>query len=214
MGGSLFSFCNGVYTTRCTQTLRAVKRPLISAEKGVSTGADVIKRIWKRKKMGDKIGRNSSGRFTKGNNFGDGKKNEKYKKVYTDQIIDYFSSPPTRVEYIKHYDRNGDLTKEEPVVVGADYPTFEGFAIKIGVTARTLENWAKKYPTTFGVACERAKDMQKNMIIVNGLGGRYNSKFAQFIASSQFDMAEKSEKKLSTDEGWEVNINVKTADQS
>lgn len=155
-----------------------------------------------------KCGRNKSGRFTKGNNFGCGSGAGKYKREYADQLIEYFNEPPTRVEYIKRYDREGNVKEEEPIVVGADYPTFEGFAIKIGVTSRTLENWAAAYPTTFGAAYERAKDVQKNMLIVNGLGGRYNSKFAQFVASSQFDMAEKSEQKISGIEGIDLNIEV------
>lgn len=163
----------------------------------------------------EKQGRNKNGQFTKGNNYGMGSGGkDKYKAEYTEQLLKFFSEPPTRVEYIKKYDRNGNLTEEEPVILGADYPTFEGFAIKLGVTARTLENWAERYPTTFGRAYEMAKDIQKNMIVVNALGGRYNGKFAQFIASSQFGMVEKSEHSISGDEGLEVIVNVKTADQA
>jgi hypothetical protein len=163
----------------------------------------------------DKQGRNKNGQFTKGNNFGMGKGGkDKYKAEYTEELLKFFSEPPTRVEYIKKYDRCGNLTEEEPVILGADYPTFEGFAIKLGVTARTLENWAERYPTTFGRAYEMCKDIQKNMIVVNALGGRYNGKFAQFLASSQFGMMEKSEQRISGDEGLEVIVNVKTADQA
>ncbi len=155
-----------------------------------------------------KTGKNKKGQFTQGNTYGEGAKKDKYKAEYTKELIEYFSTPPTRVEYIKHYDKKGNLTEEEPVVLGADYPTFEAFAIKIGVTARTLENWAAKYPTTFGRAYERAKDVQKNMIIVNALGGRYNGNFAKFVASSQFDMAEKSEQHISGIEGIDLNLAV------
>lgn len=155
-----------------------------------------------------KVGKNSKGQFTQGNTYGEGAKKDKYKAEYTNQLIEYFSTPPTRVEYIKHYDKQGNLTEEEPVVLGSDYPTFEAFAIKIGVTARTLENWAAKYPTTFGRAYERAKDVQKNMIIVNALGGRYNGNFAKFVASSQFDMAEKEKHEISGIEGIDLNIEI------
>ena len=167
---------------------------------------------WRNMEEKKKVGRNKSGRFTKGNNFAEGREAKgKYKKEYTDQLIEYFSKHPTRVEYIKRYDLEGNVKEEEPIVIGADYPTFEGFAIEIGVSTRTLENWAEKYPTTFGAAYERAKDVQKNMLIVNGLGGRYNSKFAQFIASSQFDMAEKSEQKISGIEGIDLSIELLSA---
>ena len=165
--------------------------------------------------MGErKVGRNKSGRFTKGNNFGEGRGSPgKYKNDYAKQLLEYFSDPPTRVEYIKHYNSLGEVTKEEPVVVGADYPTFEGFANKIGVTSRTLENWRDKYPT-FADAYERAIDLQKNMLVVNSLGGRYNGNFAKFIASNAFGMSEKSEHKVASDEGVEVFINVKAPDKS
>lgn len=162
-----------------------------------------------------KVGRNKVGQFTKGNNFAVGNSSAgKYRKEYTEQLIEYFSKPPTRVEYVKHYDAKGNIIKEEPVVLGADYPTFEGFAIKIGVTAGTLKNWAEKNPTTFGRAYEMAKDMQKNMIVVNALGGRYNGNFAKFIASAEFDMAEKTKQEIGAGDGLEVIVNVKTPDQS
>lgn len=160
-----------------------------------------------------KVGKNSKGQFTQGNTYGEGAKKDKYKAAYTQELIEYFSTPPTRVEYIKHYDKQGNLTEEEPVVLGSDYPTFEAFAIKIGVTARTLENWAAKYPTTFGRAYERAKDVQKNMIIVNALGGRYNGNFAKFVASSQFDMAEKEKHEFGGSEGYSVVVKVERDDE-
>ena len=162
-------------------------------------------------KVKNKVGRNKSGRFTKGNNYAVGNKKGQYKAEYTKEMLEYFSTPATRVEYVKHYDAKGNVTKEEPVVLGADYPTFEGFANKIGVTARTLENWAKNHENTFGKAYEMCKDIQKNLIIVNALGGRYNGNFARFIASAQFDMAEKVKQEIEGGDGVEVNINVKTA---
>lgn len=159
-----------------------------------------------------KVGRNKSGQFTKGNTFSVGNKNaNKYKSEYASELLKYFSEPPTRVDYIKRYDRSGNITEEEPVVIGADYPTFEGFAASIGVTRNTLDNWRNKH-AAFARAYERAEDLQKNMLIVNGLGGRYNGNFAKFIAANQHGMVEKSEHKIGGTEDFTVNIQVERAE--
>lgn len=156
----------------------------------------------------EKQGRNKSGRFTKGNNFAKGNGGtSKYKKEYATKLIEYFSKPPTRVEYVKYYDSDGNIKREEPVVLGADYPTFAGFATTIGVTSRTLENWRERY-VGFAEACERAEDIAHNILIVNGLAGNYNGNFAKFIASNQFDMAEKEKHELSGIEGIDLNIEL------
>ena len=161
-----------------------------------------------------KVGRNKSGQFTKGNNFAVGNKNaNKYKKEYAEELIKYFSEPPTRVEYIRDYDAHGKLKHEEPVVLGADYPTFEGFATQIGVTTKTLENWKRDHPL-FAKAYELAQDLQKNTLLVNGLGGRYNANFAKFVAMNHHNMADRTEQKLLGDEGMEVIVNVKTPSNS
>lgn len=162
----------------------------------------------------EKQGRNKSGQFTKGNNFAKGHGGaSKYKKEYAAKLIEYFSKPPTRVEYVKYYDSDGKVKREEPVVLGADYPTFAGFATTIGVTSRTLENWRANY-AGFAEACERAEDIAHNILIVNGLAGNYNGNFAKFIASNQFDMAEKSEQKITGDEGWNVKITVEGGEKN
>lgn len=161
----------------------------------------------------EKTGRNKSGQFTKGNNFAEGKGSPgKYKKEYANKLIEYFTVPPATTIWERKYYTNGQVKEERPIIVAGKYPTFEGFAVSIGVTSRTLENWRNNYPS-FAEAYERAIDMQKDILIVNSLGGQYNGNFAKFVASSQFDMAEKEKHEFSGD-SWEVNVNVKTADQS
>lgn len=155
-----------------------------------------------------KVGRNKSGRFTKGNNFAEGGGSPgKYKKEYDEMLIKYFTVPTFTTVWERKYYTNGQIKEEKPIVIAGKYPTFEGFAISIGVTSRTLENWRDKYPS-FGEAYEKALDMQKDILVVNSLGGQYNGNFAKFIASAQFDMAEKSEQKLTADEGYNVVVRV------
>ena len=155
------------------------------------------------KKEQKNIGRNKSGQFTDGNNFGKGKSGV-YKSEYCSELIKYFEEPPTRVEYIKRYDASGNVKEEEPIVLAKDYPTFEGFAIKIGVTARTLEKWVGRHKA-FAECYERAKDMQKNALIVNSLGGRYNSSFAKFIAVNHHGMSDK----VTNEHEFEDSVQIK-----
>lgn len=158
--------------------------------------------------MSEGVGRNASGQFTANNTFAKGNKSaDKYKKKYAKALLEYFSKPPNRVEYVKHYDSYGNLKREEPVLMGADYPTLEGFAASLSVTVRTLENWCESHEE-FREAYERAKEIQKNTLIVNSLGGQYNGNFAKFIAMNEFGMSEKSESKLGGLEGFDVNITV------
>ena len=153
-------------------------------------------------------GRNKSGEFTKGNNFAKGRRSPgKYKAEYAELLIEYFTVPKAEPFWKRKYYSNGKVKEEEPIVFPPIYPTFEGFAGKIGVTSRTLENWREKYPK-FKKAYEKALDLQKDVLIVNGLGGQYNGNFAKFIASAQFGMTEKSEQKISGLEGISVGITV------
>lgn len=154
-----------------------------------------------------KVGKNKSGKFTKGNTYGSGAGPGKYKKEYAEKLVEYFSIPKMVTFWKRKYYKDGRVKEEEPITTPPIYPTFEGFAKTIGVTSRTLLNWREKYPS-FNVAYERALDMQKDILITNSLGGLYNGNFAKFIASSQFDMVEKSEQKISGVEGWDVKITI------
>ena len=110
--------------------------------------------------MEEKKGKNKKGRFTKGNNYAKGNKGAgKYKRKFIDEMLLYFSAEPTK---------------------DAEYPTFEGFAKRIGVTVRTLERWAAE-KEDFGEAYERCRDVQKRFLIIGGLTERYNSAFAKFM---------------------------------
>lgn len=158
-----------------------------------------------------KVGKNKSGKFTKGNTYGSGASPGKYKKEYAEKLVEYFSVPKMVTFWKRKYYKDGRVKEEEPITTPPIYPTFEGFAKTIGVTSRTLLNWREKYPS-FNDAYERALDMQKDILITNSLGGLYNGNFAKFIASSQFDMVEKSEQKISGIEGIDLNIEILRSD--
>lgn len=105
-------------------------------------------------------GKNKKGRFTQGNNYAKGNKGKgKYKKAYINEMILYFSAEPAP---------------------GVEFPMFEGFAKKIGVTVRTLERWAAE-KEDFGEAYERCRDVQRRFLVIGGLTERYNPSFAKFM---------------------------------
>jgi hypothetical protein len=158
--------------------------------------------------MSEGVGRNANGQFAPNNTYAKGNKNaDKYKKKYAKALLEYFDKPPNEVVYIKHYYSNGNLKREEPMVLPAKYPTLEGFATLLSVTVRTLENWCERHEE-FREAYERAKEIQKNTLIVNSLGGQYNGKFAQFLAMNEFGMSEKSDHKFGGLEGFDLNISI------
>lgn len=109
-------------------------------------------------------GRNSSGQFSKGNTCAKGNKGKgKYKREYVDMMLNFFAKEP------------GEKV---------DYPMFEGFAKRIGVTVRTLENWGNAH-AEFGEAMERCRDAQRRHLVLGGLVERFNPAFAKFLLGCQ-----------------------------
>lgn len=123
----------------------------------------------------------------------------KYKKVFADMLVEYFSIPATTEKEITITTRDGKMyTKTE--TVANDIPTFEGFAESIQVDDRTLERWDKAKTSTgrpthpeFCRAYARAKQLQKQILVTNALAGRYNSSFAMFYAKNVTDLRDRLE---------------------
>ena len=61
-----------------------------------------------------------------------------------------------------------------------NFPTTEGLATYLGVGARTLYDWEAEY-SDFSQTMENVRDTQRQMLITNGLEGKYNSRFAMFL---------------------------------
>ena len=102
----------------------------------------------------------------------------KYDPKYCNEIITYFDQSP----------KQGD---GKPTI----FPTLERFAANIGVNGDTLVEWAKQYQE-FSAAYSRAKDLQRTILIANGLDGSYNAQFAKFVAACCLDMHEVQEIKM------------------
>ena len=114
----------------------------------------------------------------------------KYDDKYCQEIIDYFNKPAYEPIMIK--DDEGVLSvatnkQDKPLMKPCSLPTKEGFAFSIGIHCETLTNWAKKH-NDFFEAFKKAENLQKNILIQNGLIGNYEKTFAIFVAKNVTDM--------------------------
>jgi hypothetical protein len=125
------------------------------------------------------------------------KNNIKYKKEYCKKIVEFFSIPHTVEKYEVTTDKNGEKVKtvEKPNPL----PTFEKFAVKLGVTVEVLIEWANFYPE-FNVACNQCRALQKDMLNDLAMRGFYNPTYTIFVAKNITDMKEKQEQ---TQENYE-----------
>lgn len=116
----------------------------------------------------------------------------KYDEKYCDEIIEYFRIPPFTTGYKREYFQNGALKSEYPIITANAFPTFQGFADKIDVHVDTLNEWCKQHKE-FSEAYTRAKALQEKIWLVNGMGGLYNSNFAQFFGKNCLGYKDKVE---------------------
>lgn len=124
----------------------------------------------------------------------------KYEERFCEEMIKFFSCPI----HTTYKDDKG-VEHLRPCI----YPTFERFASMIGVLYQTLLNWCESHES-FKTAFELCKQMQRDILISNGLSGAYNPAFAKFVATVSHGMVEKTEVDVGNAEnkGFEVNIKV------
>lgn len=112
----------------------------------------------------------------------------KYKPEYSTTLFDAYMAKikkgneptliPTESSYI--------------LIHNADVPTMEDYADFLGFHPNTLEKWSKAY-MEFAVILDRLFRIQKQMILNNGLAGRYNSTIAKLALNVNHGMVEKSQ---------------------
>lgn len=112
----------------------------------------------------------------------------KYKKKFCEAIIKYFSQATTKIEKVTQITKAGVTSYD--LVVANPLPLFSAFARSIGVDENTLLNWTTQHPEFLG-AYTHAKALQKEFLIENGMAGRYDTKFAMFVAVNATDMRDK-----------------------
>lgn len=113
----------------------------------------------------------------------------KWRKEYNEGIVKFFEAVQKQ-PYSIHYDK-----LQKPHHILKPLPTLESYAHSIGVDTFTLDRWAKnkkKYPGFCG-AFARAKEIQKNLIIVRAEAGASNAGFATFLLKNNHNMKDKNE---------------------
>ena len=114
----------------------------------------------------------------------------KYKQEYVEMLYEYFNRPAVTIEEHTEYNDRGQVVGVERLEIPAEYPTFEGFAAMIGVTSLTLRHWCEEHDR-FNACYAWAREKQREILMVNGIFGRYNANFAKFIAMNCHGMHEK-----------------------
>lgn len=115
-----------------------------------------------------------------------------YKPEYCQAIIDYFSVKPyelTEKEIIK--DGHSAVIQ---VNEASDFPSFAGFAAKMGVCRDTIQEWCDKHPE-FSVAHKKAKVLQESWMTTNGMKSLINTPFAIFTAKNVLGWRDQKEVK-------------------
>lgn len=111
----------------------------------------------------------------------------KYKPEYCQELIDYFNKIPQTNQLFE--DQNG---KPHQVFTPVLYPTFERWCADRSLNCETLKEWSEIHPD-FSEAYTRAKQLQKDILLVNGASELYNSQFAKFIAINCHGMVDRQE---------------------
>ena len=116
----------------------------------------------------------------------------KYDPKYCDQILKFFSGPKNETIVKSVTTGKNEYEKTEYMRVAKELPTFAKFARKIGVNGDTIVEWAKKHEE-FTAAYNMAKELQKEFLVDNGLGGLYPPASFIFTAKNITDMRDKQE---------------------
>jgi len=127
----------------------------------------------------------------------------KYREEYADELLEFFSAPPTREVIVR--DKSGNETTQ---VLPGFFPTMARFAANIGVCRDTLHDWAHaknekgdpRHPK-FSDAYKRAKALQEANLVEGTITGAYNSTFAIFTAKNVLGWRDKVEQEITGKDG-------------
>ncbi|MEG1945234.1 MAG: terminase small subunit [Oscillospiraceae bacterium] len=136
----------------------------------------------------------------------------KYKKEYCRKIIEFFDVEPQETTTRETFYPNGKLKSKEQIVNAQTLPTFQGFAHKISVHVDTLHEWCKEY-AEFSEAYARAKQLQENIWLVNGLSNLYNAQFAMFFGKNCLGYRDKSELDVGNSDGKVFKFELSVIDK-
>jgi hypothetical protein len=115
----------------------------------------------------------------------------KYKPELCQAIIEFFDIEPTYKQELPHY-KNGEVAWKDYKLFANKLPTLLRFAKANDIGYQTIHDWINpkhaSFHQEFSDAFMRAKELQKEFLIENGLNGTYNPLFAKFVAINITDM--------------------------
>lgn len=151
----------------------------------------------KEEKKKAKEGRDEKGRFLEGNKISEGNNgnsdNDGYKEEYNEMIFEYLKEE--KDEQVLFHKTKGANSNTYIPMMKVNLPTIERFAKYIGVSRKTIYEWAKKY-SEFGDTLDEIKSAQLTRLVNMGLSGDYNPVITKLMLSSNHGMAEKTEQDL------------------
>lgn len=115
---------------------------------------------------------------------------KRYRKKYCREMFEFFNIPHTYEKVVP--DRNGsEKILELPNIL----PTFERFAVNIGVCTEILLNWCKCHKE-FAQVYKQCRALQKDMMNDLALRGFYNATYTAFAAKNLAEKETSSEQDI------------------
>ena len=108
-----------------------------------------------------------------------------YNENYCKMLVDFCKKP-------KAYTTKKDKSTGLMVKVPWEYPTIAEFRVKHNIPKRTWFKRVEKYPE-LAEAVDLVKDIQEDMLIKNGLSGRWNAQVVSRVGMSDHDWTDKKE---------------------
>ena len=108
-----------------------------------------------------------------------------YNENYWKMLVDFCKKP-------KAYTTKKDKTTKLSVKIPWEYPTIAEFRVKHNIPKRTWFKWVELYPE-LAEAVDIVKDIQEDMLIKNGLSGRWNAQVVSKVWMYDHDWIDKKE---------------------
>ena len=174
------------------------------------------KREWvKTKERSEKDPRRlADGTFAKGNEIGKEtrfKPNEPPPNAFAEGNTASTKYSEKFIEYLYEYFYGG---YEE---IGKCFPTVGGFIYwlktkrKISISYATIDNWKSgrvEFALGFSEAFKECEEYRRDILMNGGLSRKFDASFSRFLASSLYDMREKTESKQEVEGGIGLNVKI------
>lgn len=119
----------------------------------------------------------------------------KYNPELCQSLINFFEIEPTTTQTMTITTKKGDVIEKEEEVAN-NIPFFSKWCKEVGINPDTMNEWVKIHPE-FSDAYKKAKVLQTEFIMVNGLRNNYNPAFAIFTLKNVSKWRDEDEKNWS-----------------